>query len=275
MQVGFLGFGDVAVAFSRGLMANGLSVCTCLSGRSQRTVENATSAGVKLFDSYRELAENSDILFSSVVPSKAVEVAKLVGNNSKGIFVDVNNVSPATVKSATDHIKNGKTVDAAIIGSVKRKGLNVKIVGSGPSAEDFVELNNYGMNISVVGHEIGDASTIKLLRSVYTKGVSALLFESLYHAYRIGIDKEVLQCIAETEGDNFIDSTDSRIVSALYHAKRRSEEMEEVVKVLSDYQNPIMSKATSKFFYELTERMERPIKRPKDYTEVFRVLFEE
>lgn len=275
MRVGFLGFGEVASTFSSGLKANDLDVYTCLSGRSPRTVENAVNSGVKLCSTYRELSEKSDILFSSVVPSMAVEVAKKVGKHSKGIYVDINNISPKTVKTALNEIKNGRTVDGAIIGSVRRNGLNVKIIASGSSAEEILILNQYGMNISVVGQELGDASTIKLIRSAYTKGVSAVLFESLYHAYKLGINEEVLKCISETETGNFIESANSRIASATFHSKRRGEEMDEVVEFLSEYQKPVMAQATAKFFKNLTENIKKPSKRPENYTEVYKLLNEE
>ncbi|UTB33497.1 MAG: DUF1932 domain-containing protein [Methanobacterium sp. ERen5] len=272
MKIGFLGFGEVATTFSLGLKENGLDVYTCINGRSPRTVENAVNSGVKLCNTRRELAEKSDILFSSVVPSMAVEVAKTVGNHSNGIYVDINNVSPGTVKTALGQIENGRTVDAAIIGSVKRNGLNVKIVASGTSAEELLNLNQHGMNITTVGREAGDASTIKLLRSAYTKGVSALLYESLYHAYKLGIDEDVLKCISETETGDFSESANSRIVSASFHAKRRAEEMDEVVEFLSEHQNPIMAQATSNFFKNLSETIEKPSKRPENYTDVYQLL---
>jgi 3-hydroxyisobutyrate dehydrogenase-like beta-hydroxyacid dehydrogenase len=275
MQVGFLGFGEVAATFSSGLKENGLDIYTCLSGRSPRTVENAVNSGVKLCSTYRELAEKSDILLSSVVPSMAVEVAKKVGKHSRGVYVDINNISPSTVKTALGEIKNGKTVDAAIIGSVKRNGLNVKIIASGNSAEEILRLNQYGMNITVVGHEPGDASTIKLLRSAYTKGVSALLYESLYHSYRLGISTEVLKCISETETEDFVESANSRMISASFHAKRRAEEMDEVVEFLSEYQNPVMAQATSKFFKNLSRTIKTQSKRPESYMEIFKLLNEE
>ena len=275
MRVGFLGFGEVASTFSSGLKANDVDVYTCLSGRSPKTVENAVNSGVKLCNTYRELAETSDILFSSVVPSMAVEVAKKVGNHSKGIYVDINNISPKTVKTALNEIKNGRIVDAAIIGSVKRNGLKVKIIVSGRQAEEILNLNQYGMNITVVGQEVGDASTIKLIRSVYTKGVSALLYESLYHAYKLGINEEVLECISETETGDFIESANSRIVSAAFHSNRRAEEMDEVVEFLSEYQNPVMAQATSKFFKNLSKTIKKPSKRPEYYTDVYKLLYKE
>src|SRR5664279_525281 len=115
MKIGFLGFGEVASTLSVGLMENGADVYTCLDGRSASTKNNAKKIGVKIVPSYRTLATNSDILISSVVPSKAIEVAKMVGKYSTGIYVDMNNISPETACITLDMIRNSKTVDAAII----------------------------------------------------------------------------------------------------------------------------------------------------------------
>jgi 3-hydroxyisobutyrate dehydrogenase-like beta-hydroxyacid dehydrogenase len=273
MQVGFLGFGEVASTLSMGLIKNGVDVYTCVQGRSSRTREIAEKTGVKIYKSYKDLAENSDILLSSVFPSNAIEVAEMVGKYSKGIYVDMNNIAPETVKKTLAKIVNGKTVDASIIGSVLRNGVNVKIIASGPFADDFAMLNSYGMNISVVGKENGQASGIKLLRSAYTKGVSALLFESIYHAYKMGIDNEVLKYISETEGPNFMESAVSRLTTSVFHAERRSEEMEEVVGMLSENQDSVMARATAEFFKTLSKSIKKPEKKPDDYSEVFKLIY--
>jgi 3-hydroxyisobutyrate dehydrogenase-like beta-hydroxyacid dehydrogenase len=272
MKVGFIGFGEVASTLSVGLMENGAEVYTCIDGRSTRTRNNILQTGVETYPTYKELAENSDILISSVVPSKAIEVAERVGKYSKGIYVDINNVSPKTVVDTLDKIENGKTVDAAIIGSVFKNGVNVNVIASGSFANEFADLKNYGMNITVVGSVNGQASGIKLLRSSYTKGVSALLFESIYHGYKMGIDKEVLKYISETECPDFIESAKSRIISAAFHANRRSEEMDEIVEMLSGKQDPVMAKGTLDFFKILGENIKKLEKRPNDYNEIFEYL---
>ena len=272
MKIGFLGFGEVASILSTGLMENGAEVYSCVEGRSNRTRNNILKTGVKTCSSYRVLAEDSDILISSVVPSKAIEVAEMVGKYSRGIYVDINNVSPKTVAKTLNSIENGKTVDAAIIGSVVKNGLNVKVLASGPCANEFAELKNYGMNITVVGSINGQSSGIKLLRSSYTKGVSALLFESIYQGYKMGIDSEVIKYISETECPDFIESAKSRIISAAFHAQRRSEEMDEVVGLLSGKEDPVMAKGTRDFFKILDEKMKKPEKKPSDYREIFENL---
>ena len=107
------------------------------------------------------------------------------------------------------------------------------------------------------------------MRSSYTKAFSALLFESIYNGYKMGIDKEVLRYISETECPDFIESAKSRIISAAFHAKRRSEEMWEVVEMLSEKQDHIMAKGTLDFFKVLDENIKKPEKRPDDYREIF------
>ncbi len=272
MKVGFLGFGEVASILSAGLMKNGAEVYTSVEGRSTRTRNNIQKTGVETYPSYKAVAENSDILISSVVPSKAIEVAEMVGKYSSGIYVDINNVSPKTVVSALDRIENGKTVDAAIIGSVVKNGVDVRIIASGSCANEFADLINYGMNITVLGSVNGQASGIKLFRSSYTKGVSALLFESIYQAYKMGIDDDVLNYISETECPDFIESAKSRIISAGFHAQRRSEEMDELVGMFSGKQDSIMARGTKDFFKLLGENIDKLEKRPADYNEIFEYL---
>ncbi len=274
MKVGFLGFGEVASTLSDGLIRNGVDVYTCVEGRSSRTRDIADKVGVKRCKTNREVVEISEILISAVVPSKAVEVAKEVGEYFNGVYVDVNNISPPRVKEALGFIKKGKTVDAALIGSVK-KGLDVKIIASGSGAERFAKLNGYGMNIEVIGPEVGQASAIKMLRSAYTKGVSALLFETLLVAYKMGVDELLLECISETECPGFKESAMSRVISSAFHAERRAQEMMEVVKVVSEHTDPMMSRATSEFFKLLSNKEGKHEKKLENYRDVFYSFYED
>lgn len=271
MKIGFLGFGEVASTFSAGLLEQKAYVATCVEGRSSQTKDLAQKIGVTLYKTNKELVEDSDIILSSVTPFQAIKVAKEVGKYINGVYVDINNISPKTVREALSFIESGKTVDASIIGSVK-KGFSVHIIASGKYASQFAELNKYGMNINIIGEEIGQASAIKMFRSSFTKGISALLFETLYSAYKMGIDENVLDIIAETECESFKDSAVSRIISSSVHAKRRYEEMEEVIELISENGNPKMSKATAEFFKELNKKINGLKKRPENYKSVFELI---
>ncbi|MGZ7108888.1 MAG: NAD(P)-binding domain-containing protein [Methanobacterium sp.] len=268
MKIGFIGFGEVGSTLASGLLNEGIEVSTCIQDRSSKTQKIAEEMDLNLCKSNKELAEASDILISAVNPQSAIKIAQYVGEYVSGIYVDINNVSPKTVKKTLSFIKNGKVVDASIIGAV-RKGLNVPIITSGPYADQFAELNNYGMNIEVIGTEIGQASAIKILRSSFTKGISALLFETLYSAYQMGIDQEVLKYISKTECEGFEISAASRLISSAFHAKRRYEEMDEVIELLLESEDPKMNKATQDHFKELHQELGELSERPENYAEIF------
>lgn len=270
MKVGFIGFGEVASVLSKGLLNEGLDVLTCVNGRSSKSQSLAKKSGVKLCLRNSDVAEDADILISSVTPDMAFHVAKELGKSSKGIYVDINNVSSQTVKNSLAMIKNQKVVDAAIIGSVHKEGHMVQIIASGNSANDFEKLNDFGLNIKVVGPEVGQASSIKMLRSSYTKGVSTLLWETIFTAYKMGIDEEVLNIIAETEGPNFEESAKSRLVSSAFHSKRRFNEMKEVQDFLSEIYEPTMAKCSGNVFGLIYERLGKLNERPESYRDVFK-----
>lgn len=254
IKVGFIGFGEVASTMASKLIEGGVEVLTSTSGRSERTRKLAHDLGVTECSDMMEVSRRSDIVISAVTPAAAVNVARKVGGHVRGVYVDINNIAPSTVKKALSYITNGRVVDAAIMGRIS-KDLGVKILASGGSAHEFAKLNDYGFNIEVRGVGVGDASALKMLRSSYTKGVSALLWETLLAAYRMGIDDDLLEILEETEGAGFRERAISRVISSAFHAQRRCEEMEDVESFLSENINPIMSKCTYKTFKRIIREL--------------------
>lgn len=292
MKVGFLGFGEVALTLSSWLKEGGAEVYTSLENRSPKTQARAKESAVNICDDNQALAELSDILISSVTPAEAVNIAQEVGKHVKGLYVDVNNISPQTANLALCCILNGKTVDAAIMGRVGEIGNPTLIVASGEYAGQFSILNKYGLNIKVLDHELGQAKALKMLRSYYTKGVSALLFESLFKAYNLGLDDEFLRCLEITECPDFKGSAISRIKNSTYHAERKLQEMDEVYMFMRDYhpdgsditkdgfggdksveedQQLKMVKSTQEFYKNISSRFKLDEK-PENYQELFKIL---
>lgn len=270
MKIGFLGFGEVASTISKWLTEGGADVYTSLENRSDRTRSLAKKCAVNICKDNRTVAEISDILISAVTPAEAVNVAKEVGKYSRGIYVDINNVSPQTVKKALNYIENGKTADAAIMGGIKKEGIKVQIIASGNCADQFSKLNQYGLNIKVIDSTLGQAKALKMLRSYYTKGVSALLFESFYSAYQMGLDDELLKCLEKTEGPDFRKSALSRITSSAFHSLRRAQEMDEVTEMISEFnKHPYMSEATKESFRNISKGIKLEEK-TEDYKDIFK-----
>ncbi|MDD1774094.1 MAG: NAD(P)-binding domain-containing protein [Methanobacterium sp.] len=268
MKVGFIGFGEVASNLSKWLKDEGVESYTSLENRSSKTKKLAEEYAANICPDNKTLAELSDILISAVTPAEAVNVAEEVGKYVKGIYVDLNNISPQTVRKALGNIENGKTVDAAIMGGIKKEGVKVQIIASGRCASQFAGLNKYGLNIKIVNHDPGKAKALKMLRSSYTKGVSALLLESLYSAYMMGLDKEFLENLERTECPGFKNSAISRVKSSAIHSQRKAQEMDEIINFMIEYGHIIMSKSTKEVFKDIYSKISHD-KRYENYKELF------
>ena len=73
-----------------------------------------------------------------------------------------------------------------------------------------------------------------MLRSYYTKGVSALLIETFETAQKLGLDNELWDVLALTENRDFKESSKSRINSSYVFSKRKFEELDELLNFLDD-----------------------------------------
>ncbi len=114
--------------------------------------------------------------------------------------------------------------DVALIGVVPSLGLAIPALASGAGAERFAELfRPLGMPVEVVGAQPGDAAGLKLLRSIFMKGIAAAAIEALEAARAAGAEDRVRGDIAGVLGEPLLD----RLLSgSRVHAARRVDEMQ-------------------------------------------------
>ena len=267
MKVGFIGFGEVSYNLSKIILSKGIGVMTSLEGRSDKTRDLAGSLDIDILDSFEDVAREADVLISANSPSSALAVAVKYGSLTDGIFLDLNNISPQTAYEIANYLSDDHFIDAAIMGTVKSNELNLFF--SGKRANEFKEfLKKYSsnnpqtkVNITVVGDKIGAASALKVLRSSYTKGVSALLIETFEIAEKFGLSDDLWDVLVLTEGDKFLKSSKSRIENSYKSSKRKYEEMEQLIGFLESYDfeddEDIMLKATRDKFASLKNRNKR------------------
>jgi len=114
--------------------------------------------------------------------------------------------------------------DVALLGPVPVRGLGTPALASGEGAQAFAEaLEPLGMPIDVVSARAGDAATLKLLRSVFMKGLAASAIESVRAAEAVGHSEWLKQEIAAVIGRPLLDRL---LVGSRAHAVRRVDEME-------------------------------------------------
>lgn len=229
MIIGFIGFGKVSRTVFDLIQSPDIECITSAETRSAKTVENIKKSDIRVLDTIEEVAAGSDILIVATSPKSAVEIAQKYGKSTRGIYLDLNNISPDTVFEMEKHVD--RLVDAAIIGKIDSD--NPILYVSGKDADNLLFLNRF-ITTKKISANIGDVAILKMLRSTYTKSVSALLIESSEIAQKHGLEDEFFDMLELTEGDDFRQKSLSRINNTLANSKRKTEELEEIMDYFTD-----------------------------------------
>lgn len=191
-----------------------------------------------------EALAGAGLVFSLVTADRAAEAAAHAARfiERGALFLDGNSCSPLTKASNAEAIEaaGGCYVDVAIMAPVLPQRHLTPLLVSGPHAGRALEaLSALGMRATPAGARVGQASAIKMMRSVFVKGLEALTAESLLAARRAGVEEAVLASLqASDPGIDWTKRSSYNLERMMAHGARRAAEMREVVKTLSDYGIP-------------------------------------
>ncbi|WP_336778223.1 NAD(P)-dependent oxidoreductase [Pantoea sp. USHLN256] len=250
MNITFIGFGEAGGILAHDLQAQGNSVTVW--DRKALEAENlpalrqkAQHSGVRLANSLAEALQDAALVFSTVTASQALNVAQqaaaLLHNGQH--FLDLNSVAPHTKRVAAEVISasDASYVDVAVMAPVPPKRLATPLlIGGVQAAQVQPLLQQLGCNSRLLGCEVGEASAIKMCRSVMIKGLEALTTECLSAARQYGVEEAVLDSLhASFPSLGWNDQLPHYLISRVAeHGQRRAEEMQEVVKTLQDVNVP-------------------------------------
>ena len=259
MKLGFLGFGEVGYEISSGLVKEGLTEIYAFDPlqndekRGGFIKERAKDAKVTLLESAEKLAETCDITIGVVPGAFALNAAKSILNAIKSgkVYVDASTTLPNTKREISKLVeeKGGEFADVALMASLAQAHYKVPILLAGSGAERFIkELAPYGMVLTKISDNAGDAVSVKLVRSVYMKGIAALGAEMLEASNRLGVDRLVLDSLSGTmNAKPFEETNNFFVIASAWHGARQVHEMEDVTKMLKDIGvEPTMTEATTK-----------------------------
>lgn len=242
MIIGLIGFGKVSQNLVKLIRSDEITFITSKENRSESTIEAIDRFDVEALPTFEDVAKSSDILISANSPKAALDTSEKYGIHARGIYLDLNNISRETTLDIGRHVEN--LVDGAVIGKIDSD--NPTLFLSGRLADKLLFLNEF-LDVRIISKEIGDAATLKLLRSTYTKTLSAVLIESYQTAKDYNLEREFFEVIAITEGDDFKDKSLSRIKNTLSNSKRKSEELEEIIRCFDAEELTMVRAALEKF----------------------------
>jgi 3-hydroxyisobutyrate dehydrogenase-like beta-hydroxyacid dehydrogenase len=255
-RVAFIGFGEAGGILARGLAATGrheVAVYDILLDdpeRAEAMRAKARDFGVAERASAAEAAAGARFIFSAVTASSARDVARAAGEYllPGQILIDINSISPDAKRQNAAAVERAGAdyVEAAVMAPVPPQGMMVPILLGGRAASAVkAALDPAGMNLEVVGPVVGEASAIKMCRSIMIKGLEALTVECLLTARLYGVEDRIIASLDKsfpTMGWN--DRAGYLIGRVLEHGRRRAAEMREVAGTVSETGlEPLMARA--------------------------------
>lgn len=253
--IAFIGFGEAAQSIAGGL--NGRAVLQ-LKAFDPRFSDPAAADTLSRAAAERGVMPLEDI---SGIASADVVISLVVGAATRGaaaaaaphladgaVYIDLNSVGPETKALAAKEIARGRGsfVEGAVMARVPPYAEKVPILVAGERASEIAErLNELGMNLEAVGITPGQASALKMIRSVMIKGIEALLIEALTSAERAGVTERILDSVQETfPGLNWREVADYYFSRTFEHGARRVTEMTEAAETIESLGlEPLMSRA--------------------------------
>jgi 3-hydroxyisobutyrate dehydrogenase-like beta-hydroxyacid dehydrogenase len=216
MEVAVLGLGEAGGRIAADLVAAGCAVRGWDPARQPQGITNA--------DSDLSAVRGADVVLSVNSAAVALDIAAHVAGELGGdtLYADLNTSSPQLKRELAEALPV-RFADVALIGVVPSLGLATPALASGAGAARFAELfQPLGMPVEVLGPSPGDAAGLKLLRSVFMKGIAAAALESLEAARAAGVETRVYDDIAAVIGEPLLE----RLLSgSRRHAARRVVEM--------------------------------------------------
>ncbi|ODP37772.1 NAD(P)-dependent oxidoreductase [Sphingomonas turrisvirgatae] len=249
--VAFIGFGEAGQAFARP-DARAFDCKTDDPAERQAKLGDYEAAQVLGYESAGEALADADAVFSLVTADQAVPAAQACATllHARALWLDMNSVAPGTKRAAAAAIEaaGGRYVDVAVMAPVRPAKLNVPLLVAGPHADEAAAmLRDYGFaGVEVAGPNVGDASAIKMIRSVMVKGIEALTAECVIAAERAGVREAVLASLdASWKEQRWAERADYNLDRMLAHGVRRAAEMEEVARTLDELGvEPAMTRGT-------------------------------
>ncbi|PKL07292.1 MAG: NAD(P)-dependent oxidoreductase [Spirochaetae bacterium HGW-Spirochaetae-9] len=246
LALGFIGFGEAAFHIAKGLVGAGLTPIRTFDVMAHDAkvgpliAERASEAKVELEPSLCDLMAHCDIILCATSAKYALSIAKDAVKSLRpgSIYADLNSASPGTKKQIGLLIEptGALFADVAVMELVPPHGHKVPLAVSGSGAKKFQErLSPYGMKISFINEHAGSSSALKMLRSIFMKGLTSLLLETLTAGRKAGVDKEIMDSISGTiNGRPLADTATMLITRTAIAAERRIAEMGEVLDTLQE-----------------------------------------
>lgn len=245
----------VGSCYLQAFLENGHAlVGVCDMQPSDALVAQTLAAGAQVHSRPGEWLQQADVVISAVFGSVALELlqACLPHLRKASVYVDMTTADPSDMRQAHAAAQECGVdfVDVAITGAVNLGQRKTPLLIAGEKAQLVCALYQpFGARLTVVGTRPGDAAALKLLRSIYTKGVEALAVECLVAAHRMDLTEELFNVLTDIDETPLRKLLESMVLTHIPHsARRRNEVMEAQHQMQQLALAPIVSPGVEQLF---------------------------
>jgi len=240
MKIAFIGFGEAARAFRDSLAAQDNTLAFAAydilldrEGADGPCREAMRERGVEIAPDQRAAVTGAGWIISAVTADQSVAAVQAAAPHLRPgqIFFDINSASPDRKRqSDAIAVASGATyLDMAVMAPVHPKGHQTPVLLAG-RLEDAVlgRLKALRFDFHVVALEAGAATAIKMVRSLFVKGLEAITVETMLAASASGCLDYVLNSLSRSyPGLGWPDIAAYHLERTLKHGARRAAEMQE------------------------------------------------
>ena len=236
--IALLGFGEAAESFAAGWTREGRRIATydlklddpAAAGPLRHRAE---AIGIAPMPPAEALG-GAALVLSLVTADRAREAAAQAAPHLApgALYIDGNSCAPGTKAEAAAAVEaaGARYVDMAIMAPVRpRRHLTPVLLAGEHAADAAAALEALGMRPEIVGSRVGQASAVKMVRSVMIKGLEALVAECFLTARRAGVEDVVLASLEASDPEiRWRERAAYALDRMMMHGTRRAAEMREV-----------------------------------------------
>ncbi len=250
MHLAIIGLGEAGTLYATAAVEKGWRV----TGFDPMDVP--TPEGVERTASVAEAVEAADVVLGLTGAKASVVVAVQAATAVKpgACYADMNASSGVLKQEISAVLEGSKALlaDVSVVGSVPEYGARTPLIISGPGSDVAAELfDALGAPVDNIGGTAGEASTRKLVRSGFMKGLAALIIETVETGRAAGLEEWTRAQVAGqlVGGEKTLD----RLYDSTYkHAARRAREMQAASDLVAELGLvPLMAPATAALHQQL------------------------
>ncbi|MYE10816.1 MAG: DUF1932 domain-containing protein [Gammaproteobacteria bacterium] len=253
-EIGFIGFGEAAAAFVAGWRDAGRAATVAAydllfddAAKRPGKLAECRAAGVTPLQSAERVRDACARIVSAVTPDEVLAAARSVTPLREGqACFDIASAAPKKKRAAAAILGDGY-VDVAVMAPVlERRHGTAMLVGGRRAAAEAAFLAEYFPSAEVFSDAVGDASLVKMIRSVFVKGLESIAVECTLAASRAGVTDTVFPSLDRAlRFDTMRALADYTLERVAVHGQRRGAEMDEVCETLRDLGVPSAMSAGS------------------------------